>query len=171
MPITAIPKGVELRKITAVQKKALNELIDKEQQTNSLATALLVGIPTIVAGGIAVAYLFKGELKDLLPDFESYIEQIPEATYTAIVGKGFDIGKTLTGVDLSAPTEATEGTIFENQTICERYGYDLVTLYSKQTNIITAPVVGLQIQQKLKGMKRNGCSKPPYVNSKNWERA
>ena len=171
MPLTAIPQGVEIRKLSVAQKRALDELLGKETQGNLLQNAVLVGIPSILVGGIAFSFLFKDKLSELLPKFEDYIEQIPEATYSSIVGQGFDLGKTLTGVDLSAPTEATTGTIFENQTICERYGYDLVTLYAKKTNLITAPIVGLQIQQKLKGMKRNGCTKPPYVNSKNWNRA
>ena len=40
MPITAIPKGVDLRKITPVQKRALDELLAKERGTSALTTAI-----------------------------------------------------------------------------------------------------------------------------------
>ena len=36
MPITAVPQGVELRKISAVQKRALHELLSKQRENNLL---------------------------------------------------------------------------------------------------------------------------------------
>jgi len=171
MPIAAVPQGLELRKISAVQKRALDDLLYKQKETSLTSTALMVGLPTVIIGGVALTYLFKDELKEDFENIKNYVQELPASTYKAILGEGFDIGKTLTGVDLSAPTPATTGTIFEGKKVCERYEYDLVTLYSKETNFVTAPLVGLQIQQKLKGMKRNNCSKPPYVEQKNWDRA
>ena len=53
MPITAIPQGVEIRKITAVQKRALDELLGKQKETSLMQT--LIPSFTIVAVAAAAA--------------------------------------------------------------------------------------------------------------------
>ena len=45
MPITAIPKDVELRKISAVQKKALDDLLSKQRENTLLETVISATIP------------------------------------------------------------------------------------------------------------------------------
>ena len=40
MPIAAIPQGIELRKISAVQKRAVDELLQKQKDTSLLNTAI-----------------------------------------------------------------------------------------------------------------------------------
>lgn len=171
MPITAIPEGVELRKITAVQKRALDELLAKQKRTSLGASALLVGVPTLVFGGVALAYVFKDELKENVEELSDYITSLPTKAYEGVIEEGFSIGKILTGIDLSEPTAATTGTIFENKSICERYGYDLVNLYARKPYWPwEKAAVGLAIREKLKGMKAAACTKPPYVEQKNWDR-
>jgi len=171
MPIAAIPQGVELRKISAVQKRALDELLKKQKQTSLSSNALLVGLPTLVIGGVALAYVFKDEIKENIEEAEKYIKELPTKAFTGIIEEGFKIGKQITGVDLEAATPATTGTIFEGTTVCERYGYDLVSLYERDPYWPwEKAAVGLGIREKLKGMKKAGCSKPPYVEQKNWDR-
>ena len=80
MPITAIPKGVELRKITAVQKRALDELITKERGSSALTTALVVGIPSVVAGSAILAYVFKEEAKEWLADQQETILEVAKGS-------------------------------------------------------------------------------------------
>ena len=63
MPITAIPPGVEIKTITAGQKRALDELLSKERENSSISTALMVGIPSIIAGSAILAYVFKTEMQ------------------------------------------------------------------------------------------------------------
>ena len=76
MPITAIPKGVELRKITAVQKRALDDLITKERGSSALTTALVVGIPSIIAGSAVLAYVFKEEAKEWFDKQEQKVKDV-----------------------------------------------------------------------------------------------
>ena len=85
MPITAIPKGVELRKITAVQKRALDELITKERGSSALTTAILVGIPSIVAGSAVLAYVFKEEAQEWYAEKKG---EIVEAIKTLVENTG-----------------------------------------------------------------------------------
>jgi len=174
MPIVAIPPGVELRKISAVQKKALDELVKNTNGSTTKNTAILVGVPALVVGLGALAYLFKDEVKETVKeswnDVKQYAEGIPAGALTGAIDAGFGLGKEITGVDLQAVREAEVGTIFEGTTVCERYEYDLVDLYGRETNFFTAPLVGLNIREKLKGMKKAGCDKPPYVPQIDWDR-
>ena len=63
MPIAAIPQGVELRKISAVQQRALDKLVESQNGTSLKNTALAVGIPSIFLGVGALAFLFRDEIK------------------------------------------------------------------------------------------------------------
>ena len=55
MPIAAIPQGVELRKISAVQKRAIDDLLKKQKESNILETAVGALIPTLGFVGVATA--------------------------------------------------------------------------------------------------------------------
>ena len=41
MPIAAVPQGIELRKISAVQKKAVDELLKQQRESTFLLTLVL----------------------------------------------------------------------------------------------------------------------------------
>ena len=58
MPIAAIPAGVELRKLSATQKKALDKLLESQNGSSTKNTALAVGIPTIALAIGGMAFLF-----------------------------------------------------------------------------------------------------------------
>ena len=87
MPITAIPKGVELRKITAAQKRALDELITKERGSSALTTAVLVGIPSIIAGSAVLAYVFKEEAQEWFKDQTEEIWPTIKKGYSSIASQ------------------------------------------------------------------------------------
>ena len=112
MPITAIPAGVEIRKITAVQKRALDELMSKQNTTSTKTTALAVGLPAIFLGLAGLSFLFKDEIKDTIKeeweDIKSFAEGIPAGIFTGAVDAGFDLGKEITGIDLEATTGKAE---------------------------------------------------------------
>ena len=62
MPIAAIPAGVEIRKISSVQKRALDELLKNQKDSDLLATLIptvaIVGVATV--GGIAAWSYLQG---------------------------------------------------------------------------------------------------------------
>ena len=56
MPLTAVPQGVEIRKLSAAQKRALDKLLESQNGSSTKNTALAVGITTIALalGGMAI---------------------------------------------------------------------------------------------------------------------
>ena len=50
MPLTAVPQGVEIRKLSAAQKNALDKLLESQNGSSTKNTALAVGIPSIFLG-------------------------------------------------------------------------------------------------------------------------
>ena len=177
MPITAIPKGVELRKITAVQKKALDDLITKERGNSALTTAILVGIPSIIAGSAVLAYVFKEEAKEW---FEKQEETIKKIVVTAVENTGEGI------VDIVLDTA---NKVFQNNpktpkvvngselTRCTRWAVDatdvLALIQAKGSDITKTETVAaaLAIIGIAKEMKREGCSRPSAISQAQWDQA
>ena len=175
MPITAIPKGVELRKITAVQKKALDDLITKERGNSALTTALVVGIPSIVAGSAVLAYVFKEEAKTWFAEQE---ENFREAVVKVVAGAGGGI------VDIVLDTA---NKVFQNNpktpkvvngselTRCTRWAVDatdVLALVQKgnltKAETVTAAFATIAIA---KAMKLEGCSRPAAISQDQWDEA
>ena len=177
MPITAIPKGVELRKITAVQKRALDELITKERGSSALTTAILVGIPSIIAGSAVLAYVFKEEAQEWYADKKG---EILEAIKTVVENTGGGI------VDVVLDTA---NKVFQNNpktpkvvngselTRCTRWAVDatdvLALVQAKGSNITKTETVAaaLAIIGIAKEMKREGCSRPSAISQAQWDQA
>jgi 2-methylaconitate cis-trans-isomerase PrpF len=175
MPITAIPKGVELRKITAVQKRALDELITKERGSSALTTAILVGIPSIIAGSAVLAYVFKEEAKTWFAEQE---ENFREAVVKVVAGAGGGI------VDVVLDTA---NKVFQNNpktpkvvngselTRCTRWAVDatdVLALVQKgnltKAETVTAAFATIAIA---KAMKLEGCSRPAAISQDQWDEA
>ena len=175
MPITAIPKGVELRKITSVQKRALDELITKERGSSALTTAILVGIPSIIAGSAVLAYVFKEEAQEWYADKKG---EIIEAIKTVVENTGGGI------VDVVLDTA---NKVFQNNpktpkvvngselTRCTRWAVDATdvlalvqkgNLTKAETVAAAVALVGID-----KEMKREGCSRPSAISEEQWQQA
>ena len=175
MPITAIPKGVELRKITSVQKRALDELITKERGNSALTTALVVGIPSIVAGAAVLAYVFKEEAKTWFAEQE---ENFREAVVKVVAGAGGGI------VDIVLDTA---NKVFQNNpktpkvvngselTRCTRWAVDATDVLAlvQKGNLTKAETVaaGVATIGIAKEMKREGCSRPSAISQAQWDQA
>ena len=175
MPITAIPKGVELRKITAVQKRALDELITKERGNSALTNAILVGIPSIIAGSAVLAYVFKDEVKEW---YEEKKGELKKAVVDAVAGTGEGI------VDIVLDTA---NKVFRNNpktpkvvngselTRCTRWAVDatdVLALVQKgnltKSETIAAAVATIAIAKE---MKLEGCSRPSAISQAQWDQA
>jgi len=172
MPITAIPKGVELRKLTAVQKRALDELITKERGSNALTTALLVGIPSLIAGSAVLAYVFKEEAKEWLSDQqETFVEIIKKAPLTAgtVVA---DIVTTAT-TQLFSLNPATPKVVNGSElTRCTRWAVDATTILERiNKGSIGTTEAAASILIIAKQMKKEGCSRPSAISQAQWDQA
>jgi len=180
MGLELMPDGVTFKKLNATQEKAVNRYY-KRLHDKPISQDLALPIGLVILGGIgAIAYVFKDELKKefedqkeaLLTWITKGVKSAPTRLFGWSVAQGFDIGKTLTGIDLSKPSgKAAE--VFGNGTnICGQYEYDLIELRNRDPFWPWEKVaVGTGIQQKLNGMKKNGCSKPPFIDQDNWDRA
>jgi len=175
MPITAIPKGVELRKITAVQKKALDDLITKERGNSALTTAILVGIPSIIAGSAVLAYVFKEEAQEWYADKKG---EILEAIKTIVENTGGGI------VDVVLDTA---NKVFQNNpktpkvvngselTRCTRWAVDATDVLAlvQKGNLTKAETVAAAFATIAiaKAMKIEGCSRPAAISQDQWDEA
>ena len=175
MPIAAIPQGVEIRKITAVQKRALDELLGKERETNSLTTAILVGIPSIIAGSAVLAYVFKDEMKTWLSEQE---ENLKDAVVKVVSGAGegivdivIDTGNKIFRNDPVTPTEYAGSTLDR----CTRWSVDATdTLGRIQTGNLSKTKqtqAALNLIYIAKNMKNEGCSRPSAISQAQWDQA
>ena len=172
MPITAIPKGVELRKITSVQKRALDELITKERGSSALTTAIIVGVPSIVAGSAILAYVFKDQMINW---FEEQEEALKELVKDAVVKTGETIVETVI---------ETGNKIFKNDPVTpEQYGgstLDRCTRWSvdatenlarvQRGNLTKTQIAGLatNLVYIISNMKSEGCSRPSAISVAQW---
>ena len=175
MPITAIPKGVELRKITAVQKRALDDLITKERGSSALTTALVVGIPSVIAGSAVLAYVFKEEAKTWFAEQE---ENFREAVVKVVAGAGGGI------VDVVLDTA---NKVFQNNpktpkvvngselTRCTRWAVDATDVLAlvQKGNLTKAETVAAAFATIAiaKAMKIEGCSRPAAISQDQWDEA
>ena len=175
MPITAIPKGVELRKITAVQKRALDELITKERGSSALTTALVVGIPSVVAGSAILAYVFKEEAKEFYADkkgeFIEAIKIVVENTGGEIVDVVLDTANKVFQNNPKTP-EIVNGS---KLTRCTRWAVDATDVLAlvQKGNLTKAEttVAAIATIAIAKEMKREGCSRPSAISEDQWKQA
>jgi len=179
MPITAIPAGIELRKISSTQKKALDELLKKQDGYSVLNTAVLVGIPALVIGLGAAAYLFKDEVKEFVTEewenIKTFAKGVPAGIFVGSIDAGFGLAKEITGIDLEATTGQAAEIFGPDIGICQQYEYDLVSLAQRVDdtewwNYPAQVALGVGIRSKLKGMKAQGCPKPAFTPPEDWSR-
>ena len=173
MPITAIPKGVELRKITAVQKRALDELITKERGSSALTTAILVGIPSIIAGSAVLAYVFKDEIKKW---FDEQEQKVKDVVKNVVVTAGETVVETVVeagnAVFRNNPTtpEVVQGSTL---TRCTRWAVDATDNLARVQagNLTRTEKIGLATNLKyiISNMKSEGCSRPSAISQAQWD--
>ena len=175
MPITAIPKGVELRKITAVQKRALDELITKERGNSALTTTILVGIPSIVAGSAVLAYVFKDEMKAW---FDEQQDTITEAAKKIVTGAGegivdivIDTGNKIFRNNPVTP-EVVQGSTLDR---CTRWSVDATeNLARTQKGNLSRDEkarAALNLIYIAKNMKNEGCNRPSAISQAQWDKS
>ena len=183
MPIAAIPAGVEIRKISAVQKRALDDLLGKQKDSSLLQSMAMVTIPSLAivslgVGALAVIY-YKDEL-------ETWVKELPHTVATAAGGKVANIivdagGAVLEAVapDLAAQPTTPEyieagGRRIGPLSMCKRWETDatewLSVVQSKpdmgKTETTLAATLGLRI---IKNMKKLGCDKPLAFTQAQWD--
>jgi hypothetical protein len=166
MPIAAVPAGVEIKKITPTQKKALDELLKKQKDADLQTELLTTIIPTAAFVGVSVAagvgiwaYLNQESITNSVKGFAE--------------GSGKLVADALLNVLPSPDTPLTpevtaQGTELD---ICTRFEADYVAQNDLKNSI---PIVGGTLQalgqlDTIKKMKKNGCSKPFVIPQSQWD--
>ena len=184
MPIAAIPQGIELRKISAGQQKAIDELLKKQKETSLLNSAIPSTALLIVAGGAGMIFLFKDQIREWA---ESQAGNLGQAIKNFIVGGTVSAGggvadiftDTLNRVFTFNPT--TPATFVDAQgnvqtlTRCQRWENDANDQLAK------VQAGGLSRSEKVeiattilliaKNMKSEGCEKPTSISQAQWNEA
>jgi hypothetical protein len=140
MPIAAIPQGVEIKKLTPTQEKALDKLLKAQRDENTLQTAIRVAIPTIAFVGVAGA---------AIATTFAYLKDIELPTVKDIVTSGGDLVSDLvvSGVDAVVGEQIAQG----------------------DANSPVGVVVGALVQKNIiKQMKKRGCERPVTIPASQW---
>ena len=162
MPIVAIPAGVEIKKITPTQKKALDELLGKQKESTLLETVIpsLAFVGVSFAAGIGIwSYLNQESITNSLKELAE--------------GSGKVVAETLLKVLPSSDMPLTPEVSPQGSTlpICKRFEADYVGQNDIKNSI---PFVGGTLQalgqlDTIKKMKKNGCSKPFVIPQSQWD--
>jgi len=168
MAIAAIPPGVEIKKLTPTQQKALDKLLQQQRDENTLQTALRVAIPTLAFVGVAgvgivttFAYLKDIELpsvKDLVKNAGVDAGGIVADVITTVIGRNDPRTPEFTPSGAGPIPRCTRWESDYLDTLKDDVGYvDTVLLASAQLNII-------------KNMKAEGCTKPSVIKQNQWDK-
>ena len=166
MGISAIPTGVEIRKLTTTQEKALDKLLKSQRDENTLQTAIRVAVPTLafvgVAGiGIVTTFAY---LKDIeLPS----VKDIVKGAGVDAGGIVADVITTVIGRDNPRTPEFTPsgaGPIPR----CQRWESDYVTTIKDDPGPIETTLLATAQLNIIKNMKAEGCSRPSSIPARQW---
>jgi len=172
MVVAAIPPGVTIEKITPAQKRALDELLKKQQDENTLQAVLKVAIPTLAfvgVSGVAIATTF------------AYLKNIDLPT-------GKEIAKSAGGIVSDIIVGGVDAVVGEQQpktpeylpsgrgplSRCLRWETDYVELQGaiqagEADSMGGTVIAALLLKRIIKQMKKEGCSKPVTIPQTQWD--
>jgi len=168
MAIAAIPPGVEIKKLSPTQEKALDKLLKQQRDENTLQTAIRVAVPTLAFVGIAgigiattFAYLKDIELpsvKDLVTGATVDAGSIVADTISVIVGRN----------DPKTPefTPSGAGPIPR----CTRWESDYVDTIKDNSGPVESTILAVAQLNIIKNMKAEGCTKPSVIKQNQWDK-
>ena len=168
MGISAIPPGVEIRKLTPTQERALDKLLKAQRDENTLQTAIRVAVPTLAFVGVAgigivttFAYLKDIELpsvKDIVKGAGVDAGGIVADLITSAIGRNEPRTPEFTASGAGPIPRCTRWESDYLDTLKDDAGYiDTVLLATAQLNII-------------KNMKAEGCSRPSSIPANQWNK-
>ena len=186
MPIAAVPQGVELRKISAPQKRALDDLLNKQKESSILKTAIPSAVVLIVAGGGALAYLFKDQIlkwADEQKD-ELWLEVKKKVKEAAVATAGGVVDTVLETVEVVAeqigfkaqpktPEYLTIGDrVIGPLSRCKRWETDaadvLAIVQAGQLSAAETIAAAVATTGIAKQMKKEGCNRPSAISLAQW---
>ena len=187
MPIAAIPQGVELRKISAVQKRALDDLLNKQKESTILKTAIPSAVVLIVAGGGALAYLFKDQIlkwadeqkDELWLEVKKKVKEAAVATGGGVVDTVLETVEVVAdAVGFKAEPKTPEYLTIGDRVIgplsrCKRWETDaadvLAIVQAGQLTAAQTIAAAVATTGIAKQMKKEGCARPAAISQAQWD--
>ena len=177
MPITAIPRDLDVRKLTAAQANAVKKYLSETGDKSLAKYALLVGIPTLAFVGVAggTAFLIWHYLKGIdLPSFKEVQEAAGGVVADVIIDVGGATARAAGFEDNPANPEyiSAGGRTIGPLTRCKRWELDANDWHQKvydsgeDVNSVQASLAAKRI---IKNMKKEGCDKPPAFTQSQWD--
>ena len=164
MGIAAIPSGVEIKKLTPRQEKALDKLLKAQRDENTLQTAIRVAVPTLAfvgVAGVAIATTF-AYLKDI---------PLPSVKDLAIDAGGTVADLITTAVGRTDPrtpefTPQGAGPIPR----CQRWASDYIDTIEDDAGYIDTVLLATTQLNIIKNMKAEKCTRPSVIPKSQWDK-
>ena len=172
MPVIAIPKDIEFRKVTPTQKKGLDKLL-QESKTNILQA---VAIPTIALTTLAIvggtAYIFRKQISDFVEEnVDNLTEAVTEKIKGAATGAGDVVSDVIVNVVGRDEPRTPEFTPSGAGPIprCTRWESDYVDTIKDNPSPTEVVLLALAQKNIIKSMKYEKCDKPSIIPQSQWD--
>ena len=178
MPITAVPQGVELRKLSAVQKRAVDDLLAKQRESSLIENFVTSALPALAFAGVGgaavlVAYSYLNDLKN--PTAKEVAKAITTAAGEIVSDVVIDVGGGLAkaaGFEDNPTTPEFLPSGLGPLSRCKRWEVDAVEIVSRiqgGLNEVEKVQAALALKRVIKNMKKEGCDRPTAISIDQWE--
>jgi len=172
MPIIAIPKDIEFRKVTPTQQKSLEKIMS-DSKNNTLRA---VAIPTIALSTLAIvggtAFLFRDQIKEFVQEnVDDLTGAITEKIKGVVTGAGDIVSDTIVTVVGRDEPQTPEFTPSGLGPIprCKRWESDYVTTIKDDPSPTEIVLLALAQKNIIKNMKRDKCDRPSIIPQSQWD--
>ena len=178
MPITAVPQGVELRKLSAVQKRAVDDLLAKQRESSLIENFVTSALPALAFAGVGgaavlVAYSYLNDLK--IPTAKEVAKAVTTAAGEIVSDVVIDVGGGLAkaaGFEDNPTTPEFLPSGLGPLSRCKRWEVDAVEIVSRiqgGLNEVEKVQAALALKRVIKNMKKEGCDRPTAISIDQWE--
>ena len=178
MPITAVPQGVELRKLSAVQKRAVDDLLARQRESSLVENFVTSALPALAFAGVGgaavlVAYSYLNDLK--IPTAKEVAKAVTTAAGEIVSDVVIDVGGGLAkaaGFEDNPTTPEFLPSGLGPLSRCKRWEVDAVEIVSRiqgGLNEVEKVQAALALKRVIKNMKKEGCDRPTAISVDQWE--
>jgi len=173
MPITAVPQGVELRKLSAVQKRAVDDLLARQRESSLVENFVTSALPALAFAGVGgaavlVAYSYLNDLK--IPTAKEVAKAVTTAAGEIVSDVVIDVGGGLAkaaGFEDNPTTPEFLPSGLGPLSRCKRWEVDAVEIVSRiqgGLNEVEKVQAALALKRVIKNMKKEGCDRPTAIS-------
>ena len=172
MPVIAIPKDIEFRKVTPTQQKSLEKIM-ADSKNNTLRA---VAIPTIALSTLAIvggtAFLFRNQIQAFVEEnVDNLAEAVTDKIKGVVTGAGDIVSGTIVTVVGRDEPKTPEFTPSGAGPIprCTRWASDYVDTIKDDPSPTEIVLLALAQKNIIKNMKREKCNRPSIIPQSQWD--